>query len=89
MHTLLNTSVHTCHVVLSVEAPAVCGSSHHCTNPSADHIVSMSHAHHRFLKQRVCLQLVGVFCKGLLPGLLPLVWSIALLKASKPFFMLC
>ncbi len=46
----------------------------------------MSHAHHRFLKQRVCLQLVGVFCKGLLPGLLPLVWSIALLKVSKPFF---
>lgn len=26
------------------------------------------------------LQLVGTFCKGLLPGLLPLVWSIALLK---------
>jgi hypothetical protein len=47
----------------------------------------MSHAHHHVAKQRVTLQLVGVFCKGLLPGLLPLVWSIALLKASKP--LLC
>ncbi|DBB06227.1 hypothetical protein WJX82_010050 [Trebouxia sp. C0006] len=28
-------------------------------------------------------KLVGVFCKGLLPGLLPLVWSIALLKAMQ------
>ena len=28
------------------------------------------------------MQLVGLFCKGLLPGLLPLVWSIAVLKAS-------
>ncbi|KAA6429172.1 MAG: hypothetical protein FRX49_00568 [Trebouxia sp. A1-2] len=28
-------------------------------------------------------QLVGVFCKGLLPGLLPLVWSIAILKAMQ------
>ena len=26
------------------------------------------------------IQLVGTFCKGLLPGLLPLVWSIAILK---------
>lgn len=26
------------------------------------------------------MQLVGIFCKGLLPGLLPLVWSIAILK---------
>ncbi len=49
----------------------------------------MSHAHHHFLKQKVFLQLVGVFCKGLLPGLLPLVWSIALLKASMPLFVLC
>ena len=49
----------------------------------------MSHAEHQFLKQRVFLQLVGVFCKGLLPGLLPLVWSIALLKASNPLFVLC
>ena len=29
-----------------------------------------------------CLQLVGVFCKALLPGLLPLVWSIAILKVG-------
>ncbi|DBA94578.1 hypothetical protein WJX77_010461 [Trebouxia sp. C0004] len=28
-------------------------------------------------------QLVGIFCKGLLPGLLPLVWSIAILKAMQ------
>ena len=28
----------------------------------------------------VHVQLVGLFCKGLLPGLLPLVWSIAILK---------
>ncbi|KAL3156932.1 hypothetical protein ABBQ38_001194 [Trebouxia sp. C0009 RCD-2024] len=28
-------------------------------------------------------KLVGTFCKGLLPGLLPLVWSIALLKAMQ------
>ncbi|KAL0044593.1 hypothetical protein WJX82_001696 [Trebouxia sp. C0006] len=28
-------------------------------------------------------QLVGVFCKALLPGLLPLVWSIAVLKAMQ------
>ena len=29
------------------------------------------------------IQLVGVFCKGLLPGLLPLVWSIAVLKVQR------
>lgn len=34
------------------------------------------------LCQSVRLQLVGVFCQGLLPGLLPLVWSIAILKVS-------
>ncbi|KAL3161013.1 hypothetical protein ABBQ38_009396 [Trebouxia sp. C0009 RCD-2024] len=28
-------------------------------------------------------KLVGIFCKGLLPGLLPLVWSIAILKAMQ------
>ena len=33
-----------------------------------------------YLKHFTTLQLVGVFCKGLLPGLLPLVWSIAVLK---------
>ncbi len=32
------------------------------------------------LRQSLHLQLVGIFCKGLLPGLLPLVWSIAILK---------
>ena len=34
------------------------------------------------LSTPICLQLVGVFCKGLLPGVLPLVWSIAILKVN-------
>ena len=30
----------------------------------------------------MCLQLVAIYCQGMIPGLLPLVWSIVIMKVS-------